>query len=235
MLCAICGENLTPGSRTCPNCGTTAPEEAVPTASRVAGPPARHSPDMSLATLAEGVRFCPGCGATFGPEYTDPFCRCGVELVDPPTGLQPPIAPVRSATVDAPGSPPQSFSLEAEPEKPPPGTPCLVLYSDDKQPFHYFPLQKDALLIGRTDAVAGVFADIDLDALLPPALARKVSRRHALVLRQRNTGAFSLRPLAGNTGTQIDADMVEPQNDYPLTPGRRLILGGAVRLKFEVT
>jgi hypothetical protein len=62
-----------------------------------------------------------------------------------------------------------------------------------------------------------------------------VSREHALVLRARSTGAFSLRPLAGNSGTQVEADMVPAEQDYPLAPGTRLILGGEVRFKFEVT
>jgi hypothetical protein len=65
--------------------------------------------------------------------------------------------------------------------------------------------------------------------------ARKVSRKHALVLRSRATQKFCLRPLAGNTGTQIEGDMVPPLSDYPLKSGVRLILGGAVRMKFEVT
>ena len=42
------------------------------------------------------------------------------------------------------------------------------------------------------------------------------------------------RPLAGNTGTQIEADMVPPLADYPLHPGTRLVLGGSVRFRFEI-
>jgi hypothetical protein len=98
----------------------------------------------------------------------------------------------------------------------------------------YFPLEKDATLIGRLDAVEGCFPDIDLAAWLEPGQTRKVSRRHALILRSRATAAFSLRPLAGNTGTQIDADMAIPLSDYPLAPGQRMILGGVARFKFEV-
>ena len=57
---------------------------------------------------------------------------------------------------------------------------------------------------------------------------------HALVLHLRQSDTFTLRPLAGNTGTQIEADLVPPQQDYPLRPGTRLVLGGTVRFKFEV-
>src|SRR5262249_6241794 len=115
------------------------------------------------------------------------------------------------------------------------GTPCLVLYGAGKRPLHYFPLHKEAVLIGRLDAVAGNFPDIDVTPLLDASLAPKISRRHALILQLPSTGLFLLRPLAGNTGTQWGADMVEPLKDYPLEHGRRVILGGAVRFKFEIT
>jgi len=80
-----------------------------------------------------------------------------------------------------------------------------VLFGPDKKPLRYFPVTKDAVLIGRLDAVAGVFPDIDVTEFLDQASARKVSRQHALVLRSRASKTFSLRPLAGNTGTQIEA------------------------------
>jgi hypothetical protein len=73
-----------------------------------------------------------------------------------------------------------------------------------------------------------------VDAWVDPATARKVSRRHAAVLHSRADDRFHLRPLGGNTGTQVEADMVPALADYPLTPGTRFILGGAVRFKFEI-
>jgi hypothetical protein len=130
---------------------------------------------------------------------------------------------------------PAKSSGKCDASRPPAGTPCLVLYGTSKQPLHYFPIDKEALLIGRLDAVSGLFPDIDVTQWLDPSLARKVSRKHALVLKLRSTGEFFLRPLAGNTGTQFGADMVEPLKDYPLEPGRRVILGGAVRFKFEIS
>jgi hypothetical protein len=114
------------------------------------------------------------------------------------------------------------------------GKRCLVLYGADKKPIHAFPLGKDVILIGRRDPMRGNFPDIDVGEWLGASAARTVSRKHALVLHTRADDSFSLRPLAGNTGTQIEQDMVEPLKDYPLKAGIRLILGGTVRFKFEI-
>ena len=157
-------------------------------------------------------RECPACGKRYAADYVDNFCTCGVEL--------------KSAAAPAPPKPL---------ERPPAGTRCLVLYGSDRRPIHFFPLTRDVTLIGRLDPVQGSFPDINVDAFVAPAVARKVSRRHALVLHSRADDTFLLRPLEGNTGTQIEADMVLPQVDYALTPGTRFVLGGGVRFKFEVT
>lgn len=158
------------------------------------------------------ARTCPACGKTYAADYADSFCVCGIELVPVEPRL---VAP--SAT------------------RPPKGTACLVLYGGDRQPLYYFPLTKDVTLIGRVDPVEASFADIDFREHLEEATARKVSRRHALILHSRATNTYIIRPLPGNTGTQIDADMVAADADYPLQPGTHLVLGGAVRLKFEIT
>ncbi len=163
------------------------------------------------------ARLCMACGKTYPPEYEDAFCLCGMELVR--DGPAPP----------APERPPPA------PERPPSGTRCLVLYGPNRQPLHFFPLTKDVTVIGRTDPVEGDFPEIDPSGWLDPQAARKVSRRHALILHSRASDTYVLRPLAGNTGTQVEVDMVPAQHDYALAPGTRLILGGAVRFKFEIT
>jgi len=220
--CAICGEPLPEGARTCSVCGTSLPD--VPTATVVTPLERTEKTEINLVPdVPPGGRFCPSCRAVYGPDYRDNFCTCGIELLVPP----PPPPPPAETPVSVPAA-------RARPMRPLSG-PFLTLYGPDKQPLQYFPLAKDATLIGRLDALAGVFPDVDLDAWLDPAVARKVSRQHALVLRQRGRGTFSLRPLAGNTGTQLETEMVLPLQDYPLQPGHRLILGGVVRLKFETT
>jgi hypothetical protein len=122
----------------------------------------------------------------------------------------------------------------AEVARPPAGTVCLVVYDAERRPIHYHRLDQDVTRVGRTDAVQGDFADLDLGALFDDETARRVSRKHALVLRSRATRAFVLRPLPHNTGTQIDAARAEELHDYPLRDGTRVVLGGAVRLKFAV-
>ena len=65
------------------------------------------------------------------------------------------------------------------------------------------------------------------------SLSRKVSRRHAEVLRARDTQTFTLRPLPGNTGTQVGKELAQPGQNYPLTDGTPIVLGGVIWLKFE--
>ncbi|SRR5260370_30039424 len=164
------------------------------------------------------LRTCSMCGKVYGPEYSDTFCLCGFELV----GSAPP-----AIAAQAPAA--------AAQDKPPPGSRCLVLFGPDKQPLRYFVLTKDVTMIGRQDVVEAGFPEIDVAEWLDEAAARRVSRQHALVLHSRINDSFSLQPLAGNTGTQLETDMLVAQQDYPLKPGQRIILGGVVRFKFEIT
>ena len=216
--CVICGEALPEGARVCTICGSSQPETTVPVAAVVSAPVTTSKLVLSSAQLPADSRVCPACGTVYGPDFIDAFCTCGVELVLAATALE-----------EA-----GRAGLPTGASKPPSGTPCLILFGADKQPAQYFSLTKDAVLIGRLDAVAGVFPEIDVTHWLDAAAARKVSRQHALVLRSRTGGGFTVRPLAGNTGTQIEADMVPALHDYPLKPGTRVILGGAVRFKFDI-
>jgi hypothetical protein len=221
--CSVCGEAMPEGTRTCSVCGTTL-AEPVPAARLPPAPGPRPAPANIPASAPPGSRYCPACGIVYGGEYTDAFCICGTELA-----LVPAASPAPATAAPAPPIP------QAPPALPPAGTPCLVMYGPDRRPVHYFALDKDAMLIGRLDAAKSNFPDIDLDEWLDAASARKLSRQHALILRSRATGSVSLRPLEGNTGTQIETEMVLPMNDYPLIPGQRVILGGVARFKFEIT
>jgi FHA domain len=212
--CRICGESMPAGARTCTLCGSALPE-TVPTAEVGPAPVASRKARVS-PSLPPGNRFCPSCDITYDVDYTDVFCICGTELQG-----------------SAPAKP--EPKVRAPVEMPSPGTRCLVIYGDDRQPVHYFELAKDVTLIGRLDAPGGNFPDIDLDEWLDAPTARRISRQHALILRSRSSGTVSLRPLPGNTGTQIETEMVLPMHDYPLIVGQRIILGGVARFKFEIT
>jgi hypothetical protein len=175
------------------------------------------------------ARECPDCHKTYGPDYNDTFCACGAELRQAAdTGTS-------STNASGPSSSGKSSSPGGSSCMPPAiGTACLVVYSADKQPLHYQPLDRDITLIGRTDAIGGTFPDLDLGQFFDEATARKVSRKHALILRSRETGGYVLRPLAKNTGTQVEREMAADMQDYPMTDGTRIILGGQVRMKFEI-
>jgi hypothetical protein len=222
-MCIVCGEAMPDGTRTCRECGSAMPD-FVPAAGDGASPVKRRSAVATAPVkLPPGGRFCTGCSMVYAADYTDAYCICGAELAG---------APPEAAEVPAPHEP--EPVVEQHADRPPAGTHCLVLYGPDRQPLHWFALAKDATMIGRLDAPGGNFPDIDIDEWLDAGTARRISRQHALVLRSRVTGDFALRPLPGNTGTQVEADMVMPMIDYPLAPGQRLILGGVARFKFEV-
>lgn len=209
---------------------------------------------------ATGPRQCPDCGKTYPADYADDFCTCGAELVaggdaassgpsiaggtgddddalvlDASYAEDDSLAPSPAATTMAEASPsPPPGLFPTEPQKPAAGTVCLVVYSADRKPIRYHALTSDVTLIGRADPVRGDFPDLDLGGLFDEATAKSVSRKHALVLRSRQEGSYSLRPLAKNTGTQIEKELATELVDYPLVDGTRVILGGVVRLKFEI-
>jgi hypothetical protein len=258
-ICSICGEEIRDGSRTCSMCGTAVEEMVFEVVEAVATPESAPLP----TELPPGGSYCPVCMRVYEEDWIDSFCMCGTELLKELPGAveeipmapmldeEVPMAPMLDeevpevlildeSAVEAAVAPdpvmeePPAAPVKIRLSKPSPGTPCLVLYGPDRQPLQYFALTKDTMLIGRLDAVAGNFPDIDLDEWFDRATIRKISRQHALILRSRATKTFSLRPLLGNTGTQLEGNMVGPQQDFPLQPGHRIILGGVVRLKFEI-
>jgi hypothetical protein len=182
-------------------------------------PPAYVAPPP-VAPAPPRDKVCPACNRTYPPNHNDSFCDCGTELIDAPLPAPPP--------------PPVPPTPAAAPQRPPVGTRCLVLYGPDKQPVQYFALDRDATLVGRLDPASGSFPEIDVGQWVDHATARKVSRRHALILRSRGTNSFALRALPGNTGTQVEKQMLAGSEEVALAEGTRVILGGAVRFKFEV-
>lgn len=245
--CNICGEPLKEGSQTCSICGSRE-EDFFPAATGLHGVPSASGAATPQA-VPKGGSWCPACAKVYNADHVDPFCACGTELIKeaPRVSMfeEAPLAPILEEEVplapildDIPMAPILEDESATEVKqrfmRPAPGTPCIVLYGADKQPLRYFGLEKDATLIGRLDAVAGSFPDIDLEEWFDRAIVRRISRQHALILRSRATHTYSLRPLAGNTGTQLETSLVQAQQDYPLRPGHRIILGGVIRMKFDI-
>jgi hypothetical protein len=206
ITCYVCGSEMLDDVRSCPVCGTSADE--VP-------PPALAPP-----AAGAGPRACPACGLRYEATYADTFCVCGAALVED-TAAQPDVdlEPARAV---------QDLPLEAAE----PGGPRLVVYSAQRQPIHTLVLDRDVTRIGRNDPVHGDFVELDVSRLFDAETARKVSRKHCLVLRSRETQTYTLRPLARNTGTQVGTALADELTDYPLTDGTRIVLGGVVRMKF---
>jgi hypothetical protein len=219
IACFVCGSQLEDDAKACSVCGTS-----LAAVSDADEPP----PEMVPVAPVSGARHCPACRKQYEATYADTFCECGAELVgDDSPDLQ--LAPVAETP------PPLLKLLLPDPEETLAGVPRLVVYSSDRKPVHTLVLDRDVTRIGRTDAVRGDFVDLDLGQFVDEATARKVSRKHAVILRSRETQTFTLRPLARNTGTQIGNELAVELQDYPLTDGTRIVLGGAVRLKFQTS
>jgi hypothetical protein len=221
IACFVCGTELADDTKACSVCGTS----LAPVSAKDDLPPVLASL-LPLPALA-GNRACPVCGKHYDDSHTDSFCACGAALVrlDEEAHDLPLERPDEAAA-------PLPLEQSAAPAAAAAEGPRLVVYSADKQPIHTLLLDRDVTRIGRNDPIRGDFVDLDVGQLLDEETARKVSRKHAVILRSRETHTFTLRPLARNTGTQVGNDLAVELQDYPLSDGTRIVLGGAVRLKF---
>ena len=233
--CQLCGEAIQETDKQCRSCGTLValtPETNTSSANACEGN--RPAPASTEALAPSGSeRICNACGKVYSDAFQDEFCECGSELSTLPVN-----GTAAAAANAAPKTPPPFSPSSPTPEvtqAPASGSKCLVTYSVDRKPIHHFVIDKDVTIIGRNDPVRNIFVDLDFSEFLEPDLSRKVSRRHAMVLRSRENMSMVFRPMEGNTGTQIEGTIAEPGQDYPLTDGTRIILGGAVRIKFEIT
>jgi hypothetical protein len=215
LACKVCGTELLDDAKACHVCGSSVDDDFSPTL-------APALPDLEPVRMpaASGQRRCPACRERYDDSYRDSFCACGAALVaDHPELPDIDLVPVGPAKADL---------ITASQ----PGVARLVIYSAQRQPIHSFVLDRDVIRVGRDDPVRGDFVELDVGRLFDAATARKVSRKHCLVLRSRETQTFVLRPLAQNTGTQVGDELATELTDYPLTDGTRIVLGGAVRMKF---
>lgn len=203
--CSACGVSVTPGSDSCPNCGATL-DEAVP-----ASPP-------------ETMLVCSNCGARLEPDSN--FCdMCGMAVRVAPGAPAPPPSAVDPAVLVSGADP------LATPVPPParPPTPAVLgrLVVQDTHAALPLPYGKTEIVIGRKDAVVGIFPDIDLTD--HGGEQGGVSRRHACITIQ-GTQVF-IEDLDSTNYTQVNRQKLEPGQPHLLNDGDEIQLG-RVKLLF---
>ena len=87
-----------------------------------------------------------------------------------------------------------------------------------------FPIEKDAVLLGRQDPHTGIFPEIDLTMFDPET---KVSRRHARIWREGEV--YLIEDLGSVNGTLVNDDVkLVPRQARVLESGDSLKLGETV-------
>jgi serine/threonine-protein kinase len=192
------------------------PAPAVPVAPRDSKPsytpsPAAPSGGTASATGPDWV-FCGHCGEKIGAE--DVYCaHCGNRQ---------PAADAAANSTGATVEPRITAQL------------VVVNTSDMVKPAQIFAINKESVLIGRTDPHTGIFPEIDLTMHDPET---KVSRRHARIYRQGEQ--FLIEDLGSVNGTivnSVSGGSIRLNTKTPrvLSPDDELRLGGTI-LKFTVS
>lgn len=83
-----------------------------------------------------------------------------------------------------------------------------------------------AQVIGRSDRFVNFTADIDLSKL--GSIAKKVSRRHAMLSYQPASSQWLIEDMGSGFGTKINGELMMPGQIHTLVPGDHIWLGGCV-------
>jgi eukaryotic-like serine/threonine-protein kinase len=191
-----------------PAAAPVAPRESKPGYSAT---PASSSGGTASATGHQDWVFCGHCGEKIGAE--DVYCaHCGN----------------RQPSADAAGN---NTGATAEPRI---TAQLVVVSTSDIVKSVSFPINKESVLIGRTDPHTGIFPEIDLTMHDPET---KVSRRHARIYRQGEQ--FLIEDLGSVNGTIVNSlsggsIRLNVKSPRVLSPEDELRLGGTV-LKFTVS
>lgn len=237
-ICSQCGADNPDWARFCDQCGAPLKTGAIPGATPPVPP--------NSGTITTPPNQCPQCGASVIPG--EAFCdSCGTPLTQP--------APVNSSAVSSSGVPPQQHYPPPQPVQmpatppswgasPPPApasvppTPRGARLSHPLASAHLhvvsanimLPLPvTDQIVIGREDAISGIYPDIDLTAY--QGIERGVGRRHAqLMVRQ---GQVLVEDMDSTNGSYLNGQRLLPHSPQPIQSGDELRLGTlALRLEY---
>lgn len=246
--CDQCGAENPDWANFCDQCGNrlipVAPQPGAPAAAAQA-PAAVNAPaDASL---------CPQCGSAVIPG--EAFCdECGAPLLVPApaaqqvgSGIPPQSAyPAPQPVVPPPVVPPTLAPNPAPPPVPAPSAPPAGRLSPlagaaTRSSFAAgnlliparsvsLPLPAaEQVVIGRTDAISGVYPDIDLTPY--EGIERGVGRRHVRLTLQQ--GQAFIEDLSSTNGTYLNGQRIPSRMPYPINSSDELRLGTLV-LRLEL-
>jgi len=249
--CPVCGAQLTGNDAFCFACGadingqppaaaarmpeaatsapvapvaeTVTPAEPATSAESVAAPAAPEPGAPQPAAITE----CPACGAIAQPG--DTFCDfCGAALVSGQAAAavaEPSVAPAEPE-VAVPQATPAQPAPQPSVAAPVAALAHLVIPDSGIE----LPITAQETLVGREDAISGIFPDIDLT----PHGGEQggVSRRHFKIT-QRGT-QFLIEDLNSTNFTMVNRQRLQPGSPLALSDGDE-VRAGRVHLVFKVS
>ncbi|MHB8576836.1 MAG: FHA domain-containing protein [Dehalococcoidia bacterium] len=257
MKCPSCGKENPASEQYCLDCGSDL--SAAPAASTGmhatatpagATPAAGGAPAQSVAMSDEefqrllnsppGTQKCPHCGADAPAGGT--FCdNCGESLAATPAGATSgasaaaaPAATMTPAPVAPPPTTPADPALDAtRPIEPPAASgPTTSFEYAGPTASGTYAMTGDEAKIGRRDADAGIYPELDFDGndLVVDAGERvhAVSRRHGRIFR--DNGELKFEDLGSTNGTTLNGAAVLAHDPQPLKDGDKLVLGRTCRI-----
>ena len=266
MKCPSCGKENPVGEQYCLDCGAELAATPAPAAASAqpAGGSLAYSDEefqrlLNQQAPAAAPKVCPHCGtaAPAGGQFCD---NCGEPLDAPaqPAAAAPPAdaaasaPPAQSAApADAQAAQPASGSTnpaaatispapatEQQPAAAPatPSAPSITLDLAGPTGSSSYMLAGDEAKIGRRDADAGIFPEVDFEGndfvMEGNEKVHAVSRRHGRVFR--DGGDLKFEDLGSTNGTTLDGTPVLPHDPQMLKDGSVLVLGRTCRITVHI-
>jgi predicted nucleic acid-binding Zn ribbon protein len=226
------------GPTVCPHCGAAAPQ---------------------------GGQFCDNCGEPLtappavattpaAPPVPAAATPAPAQPAAPPTPLDhastpaaaAPASPAASVATDAPAATPATpaattvepspAAAASAPTSAPPAGPSVTLDLAGPTGSSSYMLSGDEAKIGRRDADAGIFPEIDFEGndFVNEAgeKVHAVSRRHGRIFR--DGGDLKFEDLGSTNGSVLDGSPVLPHDPQPLKDGSAIVLGRTCRITVHI-